>query len=66
MKYYLGELYLTLYIDNFRQRTDPESCGASVVSDFGLRSTPSTQKASTVNFEKIQGRFEALKRQKKE
>lgn len=49
-----------------RQRTDPESCGASVVSDFGLRSTPSTQKASTVNFEKIQGRFEALKRQKKE
>ncbi|XP_061165516.1 ankyrin-3-like isoform X2 [Saccostrea echinata] len=49
-----------------RQRMEPRGIAPSSVSDFCLRSTPSTQMASTVNFEKIQGRFEALKRQKKD
>ena len=53
---------------NCRQKSKTElgSGAASVVSDYCLLSTPSTQQASTINFEKIQGRFEALKRQKKE
>lgn len=65
IKYYLEKLYRTLYINNFKQKTDPKNYNTSIISDFNLRSTPNTQKTSTINFKKIQKKFKTLKKQKK-
>ncbi|KAK3082822.1 hypothetical protein FSP39_006354 [Pinctada imbricata] len=43
-----------------------DSSMAGSFTDYNVMSPPSTQRASTVNFEKVQMRFEAMKRQRKD